>query len=156
MGEIPAALWVARRLIHWAAYHWTADPDVAAGYAEEWTAIVDERPGKLLKLLTAVQFTLGAAGKAVPRMFAAARDAAVRKLATQTTPNLTRAIRLLATITGAVSATTMAILAGIGALRDLVGSLPTAILITAAALTLLGAGSVATILKRGRRRIRKE
>ncbi|MFF0721327.1 hypothetical protein [Micromonospora sp. NPDC003816] len=59
--------WLARRLVRWSAYRWTTDPEIAAGYAEEWAAIIDQRPGKLFKLLTAVQFTFGAAGRAAPR-----------------------------------------------------------------------------------------
>lgn len=73
--------WAARRLVHWAAYRWTPDPEIAAGYAEEWTAIIEEQPGKLLKLLTAVQFSIGAARKAAPRTLVSANDVAVRKLA---------------------------------------------------------------------------
>ncbi|MCX5066659.1 hypothetical protein OOJ91_12295 [Micromonospora lupini] len=73
--------WAARRLVRWAAYRWTTDPDIAAGYAEEWTAIVEERPGKLLKLLTAAQFSLGAAGRALPRVWAAVGDSATRVVA---------------------------------------------------------------------------
>ncbi|WP_328653795.1 hypothetical protein OG598_08000 [Micromonospora sp. NBC_00330] len=72
--------WAARRLARWAAYRWATDPEVAAGYAEEWTAIVDERPGKLFKLLTAVQFSLGAARRAAPRTFAVVGHAAERRL----------------------------------------------------------------------------
>ncbi|MFJ2081238.1 hypothetical protein ACIOBK_01700 [Micromonospora chokoriensis] len=59
--------WAARKLAQWSAYRWTTDPEMAAGYAEEWTAVIDDRPGKLLKLLTALRFTLGAAGRAAPR-----------------------------------------------------------------------------------------
>lgn len=62
--------WAARRLVHWAAYRWTADPHTAARYAEEWAAIIDERPGKLLKLGTAARFAVGAAGRAAPRALA--------------------------------------------------------------------------------------
>ncbi|MEH0937744.1 hypothetical protein [Micromonospora psammae] len=65
--------WAARKLVRWAAYRWTPDADIAAGYAEEWSAIIDERPGKLLKLITAVQFTVGAVGRAAPRMLLDAR-----------------------------------------------------------------------------------
>ncbi|MEU5931155.1 hypothetical protein [Micromonospora sp. NPDC047187] len=59
--------WAARKLARWSAYRWTTDPEMAAGYAEEWTAVIDDRPGKLLKLLTAVRFAFGAAGRAAPR-----------------------------------------------------------------------------------------
>jgi hypothetical protein len=59
--------WLARRLVRWAARTWSTEPEVAAGYAEEWTAIITERPGKLLKLLTALGFVCGAIGRAGPR-----------------------------------------------------------------------------------------
>ncbi|MEV5767950.1 hypothetical protein AB0L34_25715 [Micromonospora sp. NPDC052213] len=59
--------WLARKLTRWSAYRWTTDPDTAAGYAEEWAAVIDDRPGKLLKLLTALRFTIGAASRAAPR-----------------------------------------------------------------------------------------
>ncbi|WP_371408906.1 hypothetical protein OG423_32170 [Micromonospora zamorensis] len=65
--------WAARRLVRWAAYRWTTDPDMAEVYAEEWTAIIDERPGKLFKLATALQFTGGAVGRTVPRRAAVIR-----------------------------------------------------------------------------------
>ncbi|MEU0077630.1 hypothetical protein ABZY58_06925 [Micromonospora tulbaghiae] len=60
--------WAARKLTRRAAYLWTTDPDTAAAYAEEWTAIIEERPGKLLKLFTALRFTIGATGRAAPRL----------------------------------------------------------------------------------------
>ncbi|TDC81353.1 hypothetical protein E1193_15070 [Micromonospora sp. KC606] len=60
--------WIARRLVRWSAYRWTTDPEIAAGYAEEWEALIDDRPGKLFKLLTAVRFSLGAAGRAAPQL----------------------------------------------------------------------------------------
>lgn len=99
--------WAARKLVRWAAYRWTTDPDIAAGYAEEWTAIVEERPGKLLKLMTAVQFSLGAAGRAAPRAFAAARHAAGRRLAVLRADPDTRLIFMptfLASASGTVGA----------------------------------------------------
>ncbi|GAB3946812.1 hypothetical protein [Micromonospora vulcania] len=72
--------WAARRLVRWAAYQWTSDPDVAAGYAEEWAAIIDERPGKLFKLLTAIQFCVGATKRATPRIFIPLRERVLRSL----------------------------------------------------------------------------
>lgn len=51
--------WMARGVARWAAWHWTKDRDRAEGYAEEWTAVIDARPGKLLKLLTALGFACG-------------------------------------------------------------------------------------------------
>ncbi|MFG1890371.1 hypothetical protein ACGFIR_21195 [Micromonospora sp. NPDC049051] len=59
--------WLAKKLVRWSAYRWTTDPEAAETYSEEWAAIIEERPGKLLKLLTASKFALGAAGRAVPR-----------------------------------------------------------------------------------------
>jgi hypothetical protein len=64
--------WLARKLASWAAYRWTPDPEAAAGYAEEWAAIIEERPGRLFKLLTAVGFAGGAIGRAIPRLIQAA------------------------------------------------------------------------------------
>ncbi|MEU7844720.1 hypothetical protein AB0B39_27585 [Micromonospora sp. NPDC049114] len=78
--------WAARRLVRWAAYRWATDPEIAAGYAEEWTAIVNERPGKLFKLATAIQFSIGAAGKAAPRTAAAIKFAVRRRLAAVNSP----------------------------------------------------------------------
>lgn len=59
--------WLARKLVRWSACRWTVNPEIGAAYAEEWAAVIDERPGKLFKLLTALQFALGAAGRAAPR-----------------------------------------------------------------------------------------
>jgi len=53
--------WCARKLVEWSAYRRYADPDRAAVRAEEWAALIDARPGKLLKLLSA----LGFAGSAI-------------------------------------------------------------------------------------------
>ncbi|WP_329105540.1 hypothetical protein OG792_32895 [Micromonospora sp. NBC_01699] len=63
--------WAARRLARWAAYHWTADEEIAAGYAEEWAAVIEARPGRLLKLATALSFTFGAFGRWAPQRLAA-------------------------------------------------------------------------------------
>jgi hypothetical protein len=52
--------WLARRVAVLAARVWSRDPRRRETYAEEWQALVAERPGKLLKLLTAVGF-LGSA-----------------------------------------------------------------------------------------------
>lgn len=59
--------WLARKLVRWAATRWSADAVSAAGYAEEWVALIEMRPGKLLKLFTAAGLAMGAAGRAVPR-----------------------------------------------------------------------------------------
>ncbi|BCL16048.1 hypothetical protein [Micromonospora sagamiensis] len=70
--------WLARRLVRWSAYRWTTDPELAAGYAEEWAAVVEERPGKLFKLLTASRFAIGAISRATPRAFRTARTSFAR------------------------------------------------------------------------------
>ncbi|MEV6002171.1 hypothetical protein AB0M25_23580 [Streptomyces griseomycini] len=51
--------WLARRILRWAA-HRLPDIDEARAYEEEWTALLDERPGKLLKLVYALTFILPA------------------------------------------------------------------------------------------------
>ncbi|MFI6485182.1 hypothetical protein ACIBH1_45240 [Nonomuraea sp. NPDC050663] len=48
--------WLARKLIRRAAYLQSCDPDDAAGRAEEWIALINDRPGKLFKLATAIGF----------------------------------------------------------------------------------------------------
>jgi hypothetical protein len=53
--------WCARKIMEWSAYRRYADLDRARERAEELTALIDARPGKLLKLCTA----LGFAGSAV-------------------------------------------------------------------------------------------
>lgn len=111
--------WAARKLVRWAAYRWTTDPDTAAGYAEEWTAIIDERPGKLLKLLTAVQFSIGAAGRAAPRALASAKDAVRRtvnrfKVADDSARYLVR----LASVAVSCASTTAAIASMVGDTLD--------------------------------------
>lgn len=78
--------WLAKRLVQWSAYRWASDPAIAAVYAEEWSSILEDRPGKLLKLLTAIQFTVGAIGRAAPRSVAAiVRNAYLRTRKTKST-----------------------------------------------------------------------
>ena len=48
--------WVARRLVRWSARLRYTDPVRAETRAEELTALIDDRPGKLFKLLTALGF----------------------------------------------------------------------------------------------------
>lgn len=48
--------WLARRLIPRAARLWTDDPERREILTEEWLAIIDERPGKLFKLMSATAF----------------------------------------------------------------------------------------------------
>ncbi|WP_238015339.1 hypothetical protein KZZ52_01590 [Dactylosporangium sp. AC04546] len=51
--------WLARRIVPLAARLWTTDEDRRAIYAEAWQAVIDERPGKLFKLTTALAFLGG-------------------------------------------------------------------------------------------------
>ncbi|MDX3588939.1 hypothetical protein [Streptomyces europaeiscabiei] len=51
--------WLARKVIRWAA-HRLPSPDLARDYEEEWTALLSERPGKLLKLAYALSFVVPA------------------------------------------------------------------------------------------------
>lgn len=48
--------WAARKLVHWAAYRQYAGLEYAAEMAEELTRYIDDRPGKLFKLLVALGF----------------------------------------------------------------------------------------------------
>jgi hypothetical protein len=52
--------WLACKLVQGAARLQYRDPERAAMRAEELTAVINERPGKLFKLATAVAFTVGA------------------------------------------------------------------------------------------------
>ena len=67
--------WCARRLVHWSAHRRFTDSARADARAEELTALIDDRPGKLFKLFTA----LGFAAEAVIFL---ARRAASRQIAT--------------------------------------------------------------------------
>jgi hypothetical protein len=51
--------WMARKVAVLAARVWTRDPELQATYLEEWPAVIEERPGRFSKLLTAALF-LGA------------------------------------------------------------------------------------------------
>ncbi|MFI6483754.1 hypothetical protein ACIBH1_37915 [Nonomuraea sp. NPDC050663] len=48
--------WLAKKLVRRAAYLQLRDPKEAAGRAEELTGLINDRPGKLFKLATAVAF----------------------------------------------------------------------------------------------------
>ncbi|MFD6697460.1 hypothetical protein ACGFI5_00270 [Micromonospora tulbaghiae] len=60
--------WLARRLLPFAARMWTRDAESRAAYAEEWQAIIEDRPGKLFKLATAFTFLVGGAWRSAPRL----------------------------------------------------------------------------------------
>jgi hypothetical protein len=51
--------WLAQKMLQWAACRF-GDTDTSERYAEEWTALLYERPGKLLKLVTALSIVVGA------------------------------------------------------------------------------------------------
>ncbi|GAA2128866.1 C-terminal helicase domain-containing protein [Actinomadura napierensis] len=65
--------WAARKLVHWSARRCYVDPVRAEVRAEELAALIDDRPGKLFKLITALGFVTGAIMSAVRR--AVARNA---------------------------------------------------------------------------------
>lgn len=60
--------WCACKLVRWSAFRKYADHDRAEARAEEWAAVVNDRPGKLLKLFTACGFACGAVLVASRRM----------------------------------------------------------------------------------------
>ncbi|MGN9781474.1 hypothetical protein ACTMTF_08605 [Nonomuraea sp. ZG12] len=68
--------WLARRLVTWSAHHRYEDPERAALRAEELTALIDHRPGKLFKLVTGMSFAASAvvavAGRRTDRRAASA------------------------------------------------------------------------------------
>lgn len=52
--------WCARKLVRWSALRRYTDPGRAEMRAEELTAVINDRPGNLFKLITAVSFTIDA------------------------------------------------------------------------------------------------
>jgi mycothiol system anti-sigma-R factor len=48
--------WCARKLVRWSAFRRYPNPERAEIRAEELTALIDDRPGNLFKLFTAVSF----------------------------------------------------------------------------------------------------
>ena len=52
--------WCARKLVRWAAFRKYPDRGRADMRAEEWTAVINDRPGKLFKLITAGGFAAAA------------------------------------------------------------------------------------------------
>jgi hypothetical protein len=59
--------WAARKLICWSAHRRYVDPARAQIRAEELAALIDDRPGKLFKLVTALGFVAGAIASIVCR-----------------------------------------------------------------------------------------
>ena len=52
--------WCARKLVRWSAFRQYTDRSRAEMRAEEWTAVINVRPGNLFKLITAAGFTAAA------------------------------------------------------------------------------------------------
>ncbi len=52
--------WCGRKLVRWSAFRQYTDRNRAEMRAEEWTAVIDDRPGNLFKLITALSFTAAA------------------------------------------------------------------------------------------------
>ncbi|WP_327008538.1 hypothetical protein OHA72_15555 [Dactylosporangium sp. NBC_01737] len=59
--------WAALRIVPVAARLWTTDPDRREIYSEEWAALVAERPGGILKLMTAAGFVLAGLSRRLGR-----------------------------------------------------------------------------------------
>lgn len=51
--------WLARKLVRWSARRIT-DASMAQRYEEEWLAGLEDRPGKLLQLISAISIVVGA------------------------------------------------------------------------------------------------
>ena len=52
--------WCARKLVRWSAFRQYTDRNRAEMRAQEWTAVIDDRPGNLFKLITALSFAAAA------------------------------------------------------------------------------------------------
>jgi mycothiol system anti-sigma-R factor len=64
------APWCARKLMHWTAIHRYTNPARAEARAEELVALINDRPGNMLKLITALTFAAGAAASSARRSLA--------------------------------------------------------------------------------------
>jgi hypothetical protein len=76
LGVLANDIWalsapLARRTVVLAARLWARDQEQADVLAEEWRAYIDDRPGQVLKLLTASAFLLAAVGRLMGRRFTA-------------------------------------------------------------------------------------
>lgn len=69
--------WLAEKLVRRAARRRYQNPEQASDRTEEWLAVLDSRPGKLPKLITALWFFGSAAGHSAART--AARVVVVRR-----------------------------------------------------------------------------
>lgn len=88
--------WLARQLVRWSASRWAADPEVASAYIEEWTAVIDERPGKLFKLFTAIGFMTGGLARMLTRTVGALLSRVNRNLVDSSASFLANALSLAA------------------------------------------------------------
>ena len=70
--------WLAKKLVRWAAHRLYPDPNRAATRSEELAALINDVPGKLLKLLTALGFGTRAIYAAIHSQ-AKARSAVIRE-----------------------------------------------------------------------------
>jgi hypothetical protein len=75
--------WCARKLVQWSAHRRYTDPDRAGQRAEELSALIDGRPGKLLKLFSALGFAGSAVLVVFRREFARRLDTIREKLPKQ-------------------------------------------------------------------------
>ena len=67
--------WCARKLARWSAFRKYADPDRAEIRAEELAAVINARPGNLLKLITAALFAAAAVALSARRAVARESEA---------------------------------------------------------------------------------
>jgi hypothetical protein len=74
LGVLANDLWtlstpIARRLVVWAAGLWARDHEQRETLTEEWRAYIDDRPGQVLKLVTASALIAAGFGRMVSRRF---------------------------------------------------------------------------------------
>jgi hypothetical protein len=70
--------WLARKLVRWSARRIT-DAAISERYEEEWLAGLGDRPGKLLKLISAISIIFGASWRMRDIFRARESDGAVRR-----------------------------------------------------------------------------
>lgn len=81
------APWCARKLIRWSAIHRYTNHARAEARAEELIALINDRPGNMLKLITALTFAAGAATSSARRSLAQHRRHAQPNQGTDTHPS---------------------------------------------------------------------
>lgn len=67
--------WCARKIVRWSAFRRYADPGRAEMRADELAAVINDRPGNLFKLITAVSFAADAVVVSACRAVARESDA---------------------------------------------------------------------------------